>query len=256
MWTLAGAIYAACKWLTWRRTPAQKAPRWRHTAYLLAYPGLDATGFLTRPARALAGPQEWLHAAARFTFGAVLFLAAGSIAGDRTLAAGWIGMTGLVFMLHFGLFHLASCAWRAAGVEALPLMNRPLVSTSLTEFWSRRWNAAFRDFAHRFLFRPMQYRIGPRAAIAAGFVFSGVVHDVVISVPAGAGFGGPTLFFVIQAAGLLFERTAAGRRAGLGRGLSGWAFTALTVLAPLPLLFHTAFVTNVIVPFMRAAGVL
>src|SRR5690242_9799595 len=37
MWALAFSIYAGCKWLTWRRTPAAAAPWWRHVGYLFAW---------------------------------------------------------------------------------------------------------------------------------------------------------------------------------------------------------------------------
>ena len=45
MWLLAVAIYFACKWLTWRRTPAPAAPLWKHVGYLLTWPGMDAAAF-------------------------------------------------------------------------------------------------------------------------------------------------------------------------------------------------------------------
>lgn len=77
-------------------------------------------------------------------------------------------MAGLIFVLHFGSFHLLSCAWRAAGVDARPLMHWPVAATSLADFWGRRWNTAFRDLTHRFLFRPLTRRLGPRAGLAAG----------------------------------------------------------------------------------------
>jgi alginate O-acetyltransferase complex protein AlgI len=135
-------------------------------------------------------------------------------------------------------------------------MNRPLASTSLSEFWGRRWNTAFRDLAHRFVFRPFTAWFGPRFGLFAGFLFSGAVHDLVISVPAKGGYGGPTAFFAIQGAAIIFERSAFGRRMGVGSGGSGRAFTFLVLVAPLFLLFHPPFVVRVIVPFMRAIGAL
>src|SRR5262249_3022444 len=142
------------------------------------------------------------------------------------LAAGWVGMVGSILILHFGTFHLLSCAWRSAGVAARPLMNRPLAATGVADFWGKRWNTAFRDLTHRFLFRPLTGLLGPRGAVLAGFLFSGVVHDLVISVPAGGGYGGPTLFFCVQAGALLAERSPLGKRLGLGRGWRGRLFTA------------------------------
>ena len=87
-----------------------------------------------------------------------------------------------------------------------------------------------------------------------GFVLSGLVHDMVISLPAGGGYGWPTLFFVIQVAAIFIERSNAGRRFGLGRGLRGWLFTMLVLAVPVYGLFHPPFVKNIIVPFMQALG--
>src|SRR5262249_58339187 len=90
------------------------------------------------------------------------------LARDQEILRGWVGMVGVVLMLHFGSFHLLSCLWRSAGGEAPPLMNRPLLSTSVSEFWGKRWDTAFRDLTHRFLFRPLASPLGPRGAPAAG----------------------------------------------------------------------------------------
>jgi hypothetical protein len=133
-------------------------------------------------------------------------------------------------------------------------MNRPLESTSLSEFWGRRWNIAFRDLTYRFLFRPCASWFGPRWGILAGFLFSGAIHDVVISVPAHGGYGGPTAFFAIQGAAMAVERSAFGRELGLGSGSRGRLFAIVVLLAPAGLLFHRPFVIGIIVPFMRALG--
>jgi len=73
-------------------------------------------------------------------------------------------------------------------------------------------------------------------------------------VPAGAGFGGPTAFFLLQAAALLAERSRLGQAIGLGAGWRGWLFTATVVALPAYALFHPPFVENVVVPFMNAWG--
>jgi len=225
--------------------------------YLLAWPGLDADAFLNRGRDRAKRPttSEWLFAFAKTAFGVgVLYAITPLIPADRGYLVGWAGMMGLIFILHFGTFHLLSCAWRSDGVDAKPLMHWPIAATSLNDFWSRRWNSAFRDLAYRFLFRPLAARIGPAWALFAGFAFSGLVHELVISVPAGAGYGGPTAFFAVQGLALLAERTRAMKTFGLGGGWGGRLFTAVVPIGPAPLLFHPPFVERVIVPFLAAIG--
>ena len=144
-------------------------------------------------------------------------------------------------------------AWRSHGVAAEPLMARPILSTSLADFWGRRWNSGFRDLAHSFVFAPAARILGVAGATAAVFLVSGLIHDLVISVPARGGYGGPTLYFLLQLAGLLLERTRPLRRV-LRRPLVGRIFAIVFVVAPLPLLFHGPFVRGVIIPFLHAIG--
>lgn len=258
MWLLAFVIFCGCKWLTWRAARTRAVPRWRQLGYLLAWPGLDAPAFLAPGARepvVAPSPAEWLFALGKLAVGlAVLYGLLPFVSAADPYLVGWVGMVGVVLVLHFGSFHLLSCAWRAAGVDARPLMNRPLAATSLAEFWGARWNTAFRDLTHRFLFRPLASWVGPRGAVVAGFAFSGVVHDVVISWPAGGGYGGPTGFFLLQGAGILAERSRAGRAVGLGRRWRGWLFAMAILLGPATLLFHRPFVTGIVVPFLAALG--
>lgn len=251
MWALATAIFAACKLLTWSTTHVC-ASAWRQVGYFVAWPGLDARAFLDpRPLPQEERPKlgEWIFAVMKSLFGVVLLWGlVPLVPTNLPMVRGWVGMAGLIFVLHFGLFHVLSCAWRAAGVDAKPLMNWPLLATSLADFWSRRWNTAFRDLTSRFLFRPLAKSLGPKVGLAAGFLFSGLVHDLVISLPAGGGYGWPTLYFVLQGLGLLFERTRIGKR------IAGRAFTAIAVVGPAAGLFHEPFVLNVILPFLHAIG--
>jgi hypothetical protein len=280
MWLLAVAIYAALKLTSWLMRGRGTAPVWKHACYLLAWPGMDADGFLfgNRAKRPMLG--EWAFAAAKFTAGLVILLIvvpellpammpgiAASTAMPsapptapspadalRAYLIGWLGMLGIVLVLHFGSFHVLSCAYRSAGIDAVPIMNWPLTSRGVSEFWGQRWNLAFRDLTHRLVFRPAVRRLGPVGALVLAFLVSGLVHDAVISLPAGGGYGLPTAFFLIQAAAILLERSRWGRAAGLGHGLRGWLFCLLVLLAPCPLLFHPQFVLRVVVPFLHALG--
>jgi hypothetical protein len=256
MWGSAVAIYCLCKWLTWKHSPHRHAPIGRQLGYLLGWPGMDAIAFFDsrrRPAQPSVG--EWIFAGSKFSLGlSILYEWIPHLPPMDPYWLGWFGMTGIILCLHFGSFHLISCAWRRAGVEARPLMNWPLAAVRLSDYWGRRWNTAFSDLTQRFLFRRLTRRLGGPAALLVGFFASGLIHDAVISIPAGGGYGGPTLFFILQAIGLFIERSSIGRRMGLGVGFRGWLFTMGFILVPARLLFHRPFVVGVIVPFMHAIG--
>ena len=256
MWLIVCALYAGLKWLSWWDVRSVCAPAWRHVAYLFAWPGMDAQAFLANSSRCHSpAPREWLSTAVKLGGGVILiwFLAPRVGRGNDWLF-GWVAMVGLILFLHCGLFHLLSCAWRTLGVDARPLMNSPLLATGVSDFWGHRWNMAFRDLTHRFVFLPLTKRFGPKLALVVGFAISGLIHELAITIPAQSGYGGPTVFFTIQAMALFIERSAWGKRLGLGRGTVGWAFATVTLLGPVGLLFPTAFVTEIIVPFCRVIG--
>jgi hypothetical protein len=255
MWALAISIYAGFKWLTFVDcAEAGRASVGRSIGYLVFWPGMNARQFLAGQ-RNIPPPaaSEWLSSVAKAPFGLILIYGiAPAAATQGPLFAGWIGMIGLVFVLHFGVFHLLSVAWRQAGIAAEPVMNNPLMAASLTDFWGRRWNIAFRDLAHDYVFRPVSKPWGLAAAALAAFLVSGLIHDVVMSIPAGGGFGRPTLYFCIQGVGLVLERSKLGKRLGLGQGFAGRLFCAIVTIAPVGLLFHPPFVNEVIIPALNA----
>lgn len=255
MWTIALAQFAGCKWLTfWPPFIESQRPRYRRAiAYLFAWPGMNAEKFLkTGEFIEKPGLREWIGAVANLAFGAALVWCLARMALPAgQLAAGWVGMIGLVFVLHFGLFRFLSLAWQTAGINVQSLMRNPVLSRSVAEFWGRRWNAGFHELANRFLFRALRRRIGAKAATMFVFFASGIVHELVISVPARGGYGLPTFYFLVQGACILFERTQFGRRCGLRRGWRGWLFTLLATAGPAFWLFHPPFVLNVLVPFLK-----
>jgi alginate O-acetyltransferase complex protein AlgI len=220
---------------------------------LLLWIGLDAEAFFGKRSKS---PMRWtagLWAIGQIAIGLwILFRIAPNLVGLHPLIASWLAMYGVVSFVHFGLSQVLSIGWRAAGISAQHIMHRPLFAKSLSDFWGRRWNLAFRDVAHRFVFQPAATRFGSIWATTTVFLVSGVIHDVVISVPAGGGFGLPTLYFVIQGAALLFERSRTGKHMGLGSGVIGRLFAAMIVIGPAGLLFHSRFIGNVVVPMLVA----
>lgn len=255
MCALSFAIYFSLKGLTWWRARSRIAhPAWRSLAYLLAWPGMDADTFLDTTQRVPApAASAWFWAAFETVLGAtLLWIVARMAPPTQALLRGWIGMVGLVLVLHFGTFQLVALVWQWLGVKAECIMSAPLRSTSLSEFWGKRWNLGFRQLAHELILRPLFRKLGPEKAGFLVFVVSGLIHDLVISVPARGGYGLPTFYFVLQGTGVMMERSRFGRASGLGQGVRGWWFMTVFLTLPVFGLFHPWFVVRVILPFMLA----
>lgn len=260
MGTLAFAIYFGFKWLTWWRARVcgvYTSPL-RSVGYFLAWPGMDAHTFFDVKAKP---PQpratDWTFAILKTVLGAVLLWGiAERVPPRQTLLAGWIGMLGLGFLLFFGAFHILALLWQGAGVDARHIMCTPVLARSPSDFWGARWNLAFRKLSYDFVFRPLLGRIGIGGAILAAFLVSGFIHELVISWPAGGGYGLPTMYFMLQGFGVIIERSPLGKRLDLDHGFSGWLFTLVLTAGPVFWLFHPPFVTRVVIPFMHAIGAL
>jgi len=254
MWSMAAAIYAGCKWLTYEQARARgvTTSATRAVAYLFAWPGMDAPAFLRTTDRvANRHRSEWMFAALNITTGGMLiWVVARTALPAHPLLAGWIGMVGMIQVLHFGTFHMLSLGWRRAGVDAMPLMRSPLLARSLADFWGRRWNTAFHDLATRFTFRPLRPVVGATGATLLVFLVSGLIHELVISVPARGGYGFPTGYFLIQGVAVAAERTPLAQRLGLGHGWRGWLFTTVVVAGPAFWLFPPPFVHHVVLPML------
>ena len=252
MWALSVAVFGGFKWATLAQTlgsGVRPAAPWRAPAYLLLWPGMDARGFLAgtaagRPARV------WVWAVLKTGFGAALLWWVARRMGGGLLA-GWVGMVGLIFLLHFGSFDGLALFWRQRGVDASPLMRAPVLSASLGEFWGRRWNSGFRDLVFGLWFARLKARYGARAATLTLFLFSGLVHDLVISLPARGGYGLPTAYFLLQGAGLLAEHSRALPLARWRGRWQGRVWTWLIVAGPAFWLFHPPFVRRVMLPFFH-----
>lgn len=150
-------------------------------------------------------------------------------------------LVGISLCLHFGLFGLLAWAWRSKA-----LFRNPLLSGSLREFWGRRWNLAFSEMMQESIQRPLRQR--PRTATAAIFLFSGLLHEVAISLPVQAGWGLPMLYFALNGAATMLEPRVITPGSKVAR-----VWTAFWVLAPLPLLFHPWFIQGAVWPIAGIA---
>lgn len=252
-WLLTLAIYAGFKWLAFTSSRvARSATTGEAFCFLFLWPGMDADVFFT--ARDVPQPsvRDVAMAVTLTLTGLLILLVLPSLESSWPIEVrGWLGLIGLALLLLFGIAQFVSIAWRIAGVDTRPIMNKPLRAASLADFWGNRWNLAFHDVGRLFVWHPIAKRHGPLIATIVVFLFSGVVHDLVMTVPLRAGLGLPTLYFAIQCGGVLLERSRLGKRWGLSRGWRGRVFAAAVVLMPLGLLFHQPFLQHVVLPTLR-----
>jgi hypothetical protein len=143
-------------------------------------------------------------------------------------------------VLHFGLLTLLAALLRARGFAVPLLFDAPWRARTLGEFWSRRWNHGFAEMSAALVSRPLTPRLGADGAVFAAFVWSGILHELALSWPVRAGYGLPTLYFMLQGGAVLWQRTRPSR-----------GFVAAALVLPLPLLFHPWFLAGVLGPWLR-----
>ena len=257
MWAMVSSIFLGFKWLMLAnkmRAALKTNPRVL-AAWFFLCPGMEPHPFLT-PNRAhfewAAIEKKFLSAALRLSLGTPLVFFSAHAFTLAPLARGWLGMLGIVLFLHFGIFDLLALVLRKHGFAVKPVMRKPLGATSLSDFWGKRWNTAFSQLAHTLILLPLKRRLGRSGATLAVFLMSGLLHELVISVPARAGYGLPTTYFLLQGFAIRFERSPLGARAGLGRGWRGRIFALLIAGLPAFWLFHPPFIKNVVLPMLDA----
>ncbi len=240
MWTLAVSIYFSAKLLMMWEVGQPRG--WRWWGYVWLWPGLDVKPWLrTRGHVAVAEGLRWFAGLPALGIGLALIAGSARVFESGWLQT-WVGMVGVILCLHFGAFRWLAFFWQRVGVPVKPIMDAPLLAGSLSEFWGGRWNRGFRDFAQCCIGLPVARRWGRGVALWSVFVFSGVIHELVISVPARTGYGWPFGYFVLQAVGVMAEKHF---------GFKGHLWV-LTVTGPgAVLLFHPPFVERVMSPFLE-----
>ncbi len=226
----------------------------RRRLLYLAWPGMDPRPFDGPRAPDLGGCMLVARGSAVMAVGVALW----AVPCGDPVARAWLVMAGAIAFVHLGLFDVMAGLFRWNGLPVERICPEPWLSRSLAEFWGARWNRAFHAVARDHVYKPalrslskllgasldgeggpLARRWGRTAALAAVFLFSGLVHELVISFPAGGGWGLPTLYFALHGAAVELEKRGLIRRRRIT--------TIALVLLPLPVLFHPAFVGNCIV---------
>ncbi len=259
MLAIIGALLFALKAVVGVEEQAAGGPRLsplRWLAFAAAWPGMRPSLFSRLGERRLPGAGRLiLRGLARLALGAALFVLARRAWAAGSPFATALALPGLSLILHFGAFNVLAGLWRLAGARTDALFKAPLRSTSLREFWGRRWNLAFSEMTALGVYRPLVPRLGRGAATTVAFLASGLLHEIAISLPVLAGFGLPLAYFALHGALMLAEAALdhagrpVSRHAWLGR-----AWTLFWLAAPLPVLFHRPFLAGVVWPLLVAAG--
>lgn len=116
----------------------------------------------------------------------------------------WSGLIGAAFLTLFVRFDLLVMLFRWLGFGVEKCWHNPVAASSLSDFWGQRWNRIMSGWMSDVLFLPLTRRIGVGASMFVVFLYSGVLHEA-FSVIAHAWYGGPTLYFLTQGAGVWLE---------------------------------------------------
>lgn len=201
-----------------------------------------------------AWPMIWFGLSRVIAGGLLILLAHGLVAlhlnPDLTyVLVSAVLLVGFSLILHFGLLSISAGMWRLSGVNTYYLFRKPALATNLTEFWSKRWNLAFSEMTAVAIFRPLKNKTGIVTALLISFIFSGLLHELALSVPVNTGYGLPMLYFIIQALVVLAEKGLLNRQNSFLRHkvlAHVWVFFWLVI--PMPLLFHTHFMREIVWP--------
>jgi len=226
------------------------------SAFAIGWMGMRAQPFEKLGSAPL--PNAWpmiKFGISRFIAGLVLIVTAHQVALLHLgPALNYITVTALLLIgfsliLHFGLLSISAGIWRLSGVNTYYLFKSPAKATSLTEFWSKRWNIAFSEMTSIAIFRPLINKTGAAIALMLAFGFSGLLHEVALSVPVNSGYGLPTLYFITQGGLVLFEKAMTSHKIMfLKNNAIAHIWTLFWVIVPMPLLFHTQFIKQVVWP--------
>jgi Membrane bound O-acyl transferase family len=226
----------------------------RWLGFAVLWPGMRPGPFSRRANSPLPGFELlFLGGFARILTGLGLVIAARLawvLTSSRLLATPPL-LFGISLIVHFGVFDVATAAWRRLGMDCQQLFRGPLRSTNLREFWGRRWNLAFSEMTAIAIYQPLVRVAGRGPALAASFLGSGLLHELAISVPVRAGYGLPLAYFILHGVLMSVEARLAKAKCPIDRvPWVGRVWTLAWLLLPLPILFHRPFLSGVAWPLI------
>ncbi len=227
------------------------------TAFASGWAGMRAAPFQTLGHASLphAWPKIWFGVS-RVLAGLLFIIFAHYLNRFQSTTALFITqsailLVGLSLILHFGLLSISAGIWRLLGVNVQSLFKKPATALSISEFWGKRWNIAFVEMTTLLIFRPLKQQYGNATAIICVFIFSGLLHELALSVPVNSGYGLPALYFLLQGIMVLVETRLNNKGTRLFKNIAACRlWTIFWLVAPAPLLFHPDFITDVLRPLV------
>lgn len=145
----------------------------------------------------------------------------------------WSFGAGFCYALVEVLHSIFLVGYALAGIVVPRINDFPIRSTTLGEFWGRRWNRVVAGWLRDYLFFPLARRRRVVLGICAAFAGSTAIHFWLAWMPLDLA-GGLMMasFFVVQAAALLLERRLRVERWSTPRK-RGWTIAWLLLSSPL-----------------------
>eukprot|EP00930_Biecheleria_cincta_P082634 TRINITY_DN72337_c0_g1_i1.p1 TRINITY_DN72337_c0_g1~~TRINITY_DN72337_c0_g1_i1.p1 ORF type:complete len:476 (-),score=53.18 TRINITY_DN72337_c0_g1_i1:165-1592(-) len=180
-----------------------------------------------------------------------------------SLPSSWL-QAGLVYLILNMSFTSQRLLVALLGFNTAELMRNPLLcSTSIRDFWGRRWNLLIHNLMKRTFFKPLAAgsRLSRHAGALLAFVASGLFHEYMwLAVNLGSAGnsylpGGPLLFFFAQFVLGSGEAMLAGSALGqVASDLPAPVKTIFTTLAILPC--GPAFLSGLLNMFLESTAVM
>jgi D-alanyl-lipoteichoic acid acyltransferase DltB (MBOAT superfamily) len=143
-----------------------------------------------------------------------------------------------------GLADAYVLAHRLAGIEVPAFMRHPILSKTIAEFWSVRWNRAVHGMLRGALYRPLARRGLARTGVLASFAGSAALHFWIVIFSTNAWLAlQMASFFLVQGVLALVEN---GLRVRRWRPAAARAWTVGTFALSSPLFVE---------PFLRGLGI-
>lgn len=241
------------------KSEGPKLTRFQTLIFFLFWPGMQPARLLERK----AGLDWWKDAGWGMVFVALGVLwsvgvKSGVDAGLCPDVASLLSLPGISMMGHVGGLRLLRGGLRFVGYDVEQLFVDPLFATSMADFWGKRWNVAFSDM-NRFVFvaairtalvedLKISKAVAGQAGVFTAFIASALLHELGITVPVLAGYGGPSLYFLIQGFCVVVEKLPRVTTWRENNPVIARLLMWVAIAAPFPICFVVPFRTEIALP--------